>query len=200
MLCGSIQSGQVDKMREGKDFIFGDTRLLNFLNIAASEKELVRSWRNNLKVRKWMHGGHIISKREHGIFLKRIKTDKNNFWWLVYSVDSPIGVTYLTRCDFHNKSAYLGLYTNPCLKGAGKVLMEALKKIAFGVFKLHSLRLEVLSNNDKAIGFYKKQGFKEEGRLKDCVLRNGKWIDILVMGILGKDSYEHIKPHGTAGI
>ncbi len=173
-------------MKAGKDFIFEDTKLVNFLNIGAPERELARRWRNDLRVRKWMYGNRIISKSEHRDFFKRIKKDKNNFWWFVYVRDSAIGVIYLARCDFNNKNAYLGLYADPSCKGFGKILMGALKRIAFGAFRFHSLKLEVLSNNDKAICFYKKHGFKEEGRLKEYVLRNGKWIDVLVMGISNK--------------
>ncbi|MCM8820304.1 MAG: hypothetical protein NC925_05880 [Candidatus Omnitrophica bacterium] len=32
--------------------------------------------------------------------------------------------------------------------------------------------------------FYKKHGFRKEGRLKEFVYREGKYLDVIVMGIV----------------
>ena len=83
-----------------------------------------------------------------------------------------------------HKSAYLGIYANPeCKeKGRGKVLLKLLLKVAFDFFKLHTLKLEVFEDNNAAINLYKKLGFQEEGRLKEFILKDGKWKDVIIMG------------------
>ena len=95
-----------------------------------------------------------------------------------------IGVICLNRVDFINKNAYLGIYTNPELSGVGGLIMECLQKLAFDVAHLHTLKAEVIETNEWAIDFYKKSGFSEEGRLKEFVFKNGKWLGVIVMGII----------------
>jgi UDP-4-amino-4,6-dideoxy-N-acetyl-beta-L-altrosamine N-acetyltransferase len=97
-----------------------------------------------------------------------------------------LGVIYLNEVDFFHKHAYLGIYSSPKLKDVGKLLMQVLKEVAFKIAKLHTLKLEAIENNKHAIGFYKKHGFSEEGRLKEFVYKNKKWLDVIVMGRCGK--------------
>ena len=47
-------------------------------------------------------------------------------------------------------------------------------------------RRKVMKNNKRAIKFYKKVGFDIEGRLKEFVFRDGKWIDVIIMGFVNK--------------
>ena len=49
---------------------------------------------------------------------------------------------------------------------------------------VHTHQSEVIDGNEKAINFYKKSGFKEEGQLKEFVFKNDKWLDVIVMGII----------------
>jgi RimJ/RimL family protein N-acetyltransferase len=46
---------------------------------------------------------------------------------------------------------------------------------------LKTIQLEVFANNPRAIHVYEKTGFKETGRIPKKMLRNGKFIDSIVM-------------------
>jgi RimJ/RimL family protein N-acetyltransferase len=46
---------------------------------------------------------------------------------------------------------------------------------------LKTVQLEVFANNPRAIHVYEKTGFKEAGRIPKKMLRNGKFIDSIVM-------------------
>ena len=46
---------------------------------------------------------------------------------------------------------------------------------------LKSIQLEVFANNPRAIHVYEKTGFKQTGRIPKKMLRNGKFIDSIVM-------------------
>ena len=50
-----------------------------------------------------------------------------------------------------------------------------------GVYRVF---LRVLAYNELAIRLYRRLGFKEEGRLRAQVWREGAWHDVLVMGLL----------------
>lgn len=173
-----------------EDVTLGDIKLLNFLNLNDEEKELVRNWRNHDGVRKWMYSSHIISPEEHDKFIDRLSEDKKNFYWLVKNKDGKcVGVIYLSDLNMSNKNAYIGIYSEQTneLSGSGKLLIECLEKLAFDILDLHTLKLEVLEDNKRAIGFYEKSGFSKEGILKEFVLRDEKWCDVIVMGIINKN-------------
>ena len=159
--------------------------LLNFTNLNEKEREMVLRWRNNEEIRKWMFTDQIISLEEHLEFIGSLRRDSRNFYFLVKRASEYLGVMCLTRVDLRNRNAYLGIYVNPEKKisGVGSVLGEILLKLAFDVTKLHTLKLEVFEDNERAIALYKRLGFVEEGRLREFVFRDGRWKDVIVMGI-----------------
>ncbi len=59
-------------------------------------------------------------------------------------------------------SVKFGLYANPfeSLKGLGAILEAVVTHYAFRELGVTKLKLEVLSNNERAINFYRKYGFK----------------------------------------
>lgn len=48
---------------------------------------------------------------------------------------------------------------------------------------IKKLELEVFDNNPVAIELYRKHGFSEEGRRKKSILKNGVYIDVILMGM-----------------
>ena len=171
-----------------RDFNLGDFRLTNFVHLGV-EKERVRRWRNDEAVRKWMYSDHLISKREHQRFIEGLRRDRKNFYWRVENGEGEtIGVISLNKVDFENKNAYLGVYANPDFegRGAGSGLIGSLKRLSFEVANLHTLRLEVIDGNERALRFYRKAGFKREGRLKEFIFKEGRWKDVIVMGMIHK--------------
>jgi UDP-4-amino-4,6-dideoxy-N-acetyl-beta-L-altrosamine N-acetyltransferase len=169
-----------------KDISLDDFVLVSFLNLTSEEKKMVRIWRNHDKVRKWMYQDHEISSEEHAKFIERLKGDDKNFYWILKSNQGEyVGTISLNRVDFRNNNAYLGLYSNPYYDrpGAGVLLIAALKKLAFDLASLHTLKLEVLETNHLAINFYKKSGFSEEGRLKEFAFKDNRRHHVIVMGL-----------------
>ncbi|MGB9807583.1 MAG: UDP-4-amino-4,6-dideoxy-N-acetyl-beta-L-altrosamine N-acetyltransferase [Thermosulfidibacteraceae bacterium] len=180
----------IEKLKE--DFMIEDLWLKNFVNLTVEESELVRSWRNYPEVRKWSYMDHEIGVDEHRGFIKRLKGDSRNAYFLAIKEGKPIGVISLVRIDFKNRSSYFGIYANPFEKmpNVGTMLGRALLKLAFEIINLHTLKLEVLEGNDRAIGLYRKLGFKEEGRLREFVFKDGRWFDVIVMGMTEEEYYE----------
>jgi len=168
-----------------QDFLFDKLIVKNCVTLSSDEVELVRNCRNHDEIRKWMYSDSIISLLDHINFINSLKVNNKNYYWLVKMGEEYIGVISLNRIDFQNRNAYLGIYANPfsVLKGKGELLIKCIKILAFDYANLHTLKIEVMNINEKATNFYKKAGFREEGRLKEFVFRNGKWQDMIIMGI-----------------
>lgn len=70
---------------------------------------------------------------------------------------------------------------------------------AFERLGLHRVGLTVFSYNMRAIRAYEKAGFRIEGRLRDAILRDGRYFDEVQMGILATEWLEQrYGPLGTA--
>lgn len=173
-----------------KNIRFGDISLVNFINLSDGEKLEVLKWRNDERIRTWMFNDKPIEPGDHLRFIINLKDEKKNFYWVVKNLSNePAGVISINKIDAANKNSYLGIYKNPFFAGknAGEILINALKKVAFETCGLHSLKLEVVANNDRAIKFYEKHGFKTEGRLREFALKNGAWMDVVIMGITSSE-------------
>ncbi len=177
------------KINLKSDFELGGFKIVNFVNLTFEEKEIVRNCRNNENIRKMMFSDSIISSEEHSNFINKLRKDNNNFYWIVKKGNEFIGTISMNRVDMINKNAYIGIYTNPDYKlpGAGSILIKCLKKLAFGEANLHTLKLEVIDKNERAINFYKKSGFIDEGRLKEIVFRENRWYDVIIMGTMNRE-------------
>ena len=67
-------------------------------------------------------------------------------------------------------------------KGVGTKLMEAIIDIADNWLMLVRVELGVFADNEKAINLYKKFNFEMEGLKKKAAIRNGVYVDELIMG------------------
>jgi RimJ/RimL family protein N-acetyltransferase len=69
-------------------------------------------------------------------------------------------------------------------RGLGTEATELMLEHAFGRLGLHRVGLSVFEFNERAIRAYEKAGFREEGRSREAILREGRYWDELQMGIL----------------
>lgn len=140
-----------------------DIELIDFTDLTLKEKKMVLEWRNNENIKKWMLNQDDITLHNHLRYIESLKSSKEKKYMLVKKVAEYIGVIDFTNIDLKERSAHFGLYANPLKKidGAGSILQKASIKYAFDILKLAKLKLEVFSENEKAIGLYKKFNFKK---------------------------------------
>ena len=72
-------------------------------------------------------------------------------------------------------------------RGLGTEATELMLEHAFERLGLHRVGLSVFSYNERAIRAYEKAGFVIEGRLRDAVLRDGRYFDEIQMGALARE-------------
>ena len=103
-----------------------------------------------------------------------------------------VGQVSLFRIDWKNRNAEIGIVIgkkDSLGKGIGTEAIELLQYFAFYKLNLNKLELFVHDFNVRAIKCYEKCGFVEEGRLRQRLYFEGKYIDSILMGIL-KAEYE----------
>jgi len=60
----------------------------------------------------------------------------------------------------------------------------------FGQLQLHRIWLTVSECNSGAIRSYRKLGFTEEGTMRDACLRDGRYHNKVVMGLLRREWWD----------
>ena len=115
---------------------------------------------------------------------KIINKGKNQYWYVAEENGKVIGLGILMNHGNLRKK-HVGVITlmvnsDYQNKGIGSLLMDKLINLSES---LNIIRLElcVFRDNYKAINLYKKFGFKEEGIKVKSALKNGEYIDEIMM-------------------
>ena len=130
---------------------------------------------------------NILSNKdeeEESIKEKIINRGKNQYWYVAEENGKVIGLGILMNHGNLRKK-HVGVITlmvnsDYQNKGVGSLLMDKLINLSES---LNIIRLElcVFRYNYKAINLYKKFGFKEEGIKVKSALKNGEYIDEIMM-------------------
>lgn len=76
-------------------------------------------------------------------------------------------------------------------QGYGRSTINLLLEYAFLYHNFHKMTLRVNGRNERAIRAYRACGFVEEGRQRDQVWSNGRYDDVVYMGILRQEWKQH---------
>ena len=99
----------------------------------------------------------------------------------------PIGDVGLHNLNWKDRQAEVGIVIGEKAywgQGYGSDAMRLILRHAFNNLNLHRVVLQVFADNPRAVRSYEKVGFTHEGRLREDVFKNGRYIDVLIMSIL----------------
>lgn len=94
----------------------------------------------------------------------------------------------LSTQDRQRHSASLGMAVKEGFQGQGigSALMSTAIDLADNWLNLHRLELTVYTDNEPAIGLYKKFGFEIEGEARDFAFRDGAYVNAYYMARIKK--------------
>jgi RimJ/RimL family protein N-acetyltransferase len=72
-------------------------------------------------------------------------------------------------------------------KGYGTDAVRVILWVAFNILGLHSVFLDVIAKNERAIHVYEKVGFKRVGILRESEFLDGTYTNLMYMDILKED-------------
>jgi len=109
---------------------------------------------------------------------------KQNESWLA------IGNCGFINIDWRCRSGEVGIFIGEkqlwnC--GYGTDAMLLLLRHGFNTLNLNRVALEVYDTNLRAVRSYEKAGFIHEGRKRQAIFRDGKYIDLLQMSVLRQE-------------
>jgi RimJ/RimL family protein N-acetyltransferase len=116
--------------------------------------------------------------------------DSRHFIVEAGDVTERAGFVILQGCRNPNRSIELKrLVLSPSLhgQGRGRACVRVLKQMAFRDLKAHRFWLDVKGLNTRAQSLYAKEGFVEEGRLRESVRAGDGWDMLIVMSLLDRE-------------
>ena len=108
--------------------------------------------------------------------------------------DQLVGSCALSALDLENGSASYHLVIGEAAargRGLGTAATELIAAFAFGGLGLARLSLTVFAFNEAALRCYAHAGFREEGRAREAIVRDGRRWDEVLMGLLASDRADH---------
>ncbi len=135
---------------------------------------------NSVYVAIWTKQQHIDAINNYDIahlIIEEKETGKKVGYILIFGLTNQ-----------HHSIEFKRLVISEKGKGFGRQTIRAIKKAAFEKLNAHRLWLDVFTFNERAYQLYLSEGFKEEGRLRDCIFKDGEYYTLIVMSFL-EDEY-----------
>lgn len=158
----------------------------------SSEEEIQKftEWMNDFQVTDYTgRTSQITTYAGEKEYLESSEKNTENRTFNIVNLedDKLVGTVGLEHINWVERSAVLGIFIGDDdfrSNGYGTEAIRLLLEYGFKYLNLHSIRLDLLSVNERAHKCYLKCGFKDSGKSREEIFLNGKYYDKLHMDIL----------------
>lgn len=155
------------------------------------DADVVHRWHWDDEVNRWLDA-------DYGESLGQLRTrfqdrPRNTFGKAVFGIETRAEGKLIGICDLRDATPetgraevdiYLG-EKDHWGRGYGTDALRVLCGYGFDVMRLHLIALWVVAENERARASYRKVGFQEDGRHRQCFrARNGRYHDMVLMSLL----------------
>lgn len=160
------------------------------ISICEDDTKDIVKWRNS--VRDKFIDRNLFTEESHTNWLNNVvRTGRAvQFVIKVKEDNKKIGSVFLKDIDKTHKKAEYGIFIgdSECQgKGYGTEAAGLITDYGFSVLGLHKIMLRVFAFNLGAVKSYEKAGFCQEGYLKDEVCIEGRFYDMILMGMIKEE-------------
>ena len=153
------------------------------------DTENIVNWRNSDAVRKNFIYQALFTRESHENWIRTMVETGKVVQMIICetATDRPVGSVYIRDIDKTHQKAEYGIFIGEPQargKGYGTAAAQVMIKYCFEELQLHRLFLRVYAENIQAIRSYEKAGFVKEAHRREDVCIDGKYHDIVLMGIL----------------
>jgi UDP-4-amino-4,6-dideoxy-N-acetyl-beta-L-altrosamine N-acetyltransferase len=158
--------------------------------VEARDSARILAWRNSPDVRAYMYTDHVITPGEHAAWFAGLAGDETRKYWIIEMDGAPVGLANLADIDRRNQRCAWAYYlADPSTrgKGVGSYVEYWMLEYVFEGLKLAKLWCEVLASNEAVWKLHETFGFTVEARFRGHVVKDGKRVDVLGLGMLAAD-------------
>jgi len=154
----------------------------------------VLRWINDREVTRFLAARYPLSRAQEEGWIDRV-SKQPPAEGMVLAIETIEGSRHIGSIGLHqvhweDRHATLGIVIGEkdCWgQGYGTDAIVTLLRFAFDEMNLHRVTLDVLTDNDRAIASYRKCGFVPEGTLRQAYYQEGRYRDLLTMGVLADE-------------
>ncbi|MBQ7774956.1 MAG: GNAT family N-acetyltransferase [Lachnospiraceae bacterium] len=153
------------------------------------DTDYIVNWRNSDAVRRNFIYQALFTRESHENWIKTMVETGKVVQMMICECGTGrlVGSVYVRDIDKTHQKAEYGIFIgepDARGKGYGTAAAKLMVRYCFEELKLHRLFLRVYADNVQAIRSYEKAGFVKEAHLREDVCIEGKFRDIVLMGVL----------------
>ena len=163
-------------------------------------------WLNDPEVTRYMNQGNFPNSMESMVdyYEASVNSEKQvNLAIVTREEDRHVGNIALNSIDWVNRTAEVGLLIGEkdyWGKGITSEAMELLEGYAFDRLNLRKLWSGPRAGNVAVVILHKKLGWVQEGRLRQEMMRDNQFHDVLMFGLLREEYYSWREASQRTGI
>ncbi|HTV80843.1 MAG TPA: GNAT family protein [Steroidobacteraceae bacterium] len=159
--------------------------------IIAQDSEALFRWFNDAHTARLDYAWRPVDGLSHQKWLASLGTDPTQIWFAIRrAAQGPIiGFAILRNISAVHRSAELGVRIGEegeRGRGLGKDAARQVLQFCWQVLNLHRVQVAAFADNERALRLYTGLGFRREGILRQAQFIDGKWKNVVVMGLLRK--------------
>lgn len=158
--------------------------------ISLDDAEQYTEWLNDLEVARTLQlVDQVITVHGERAFLETLSAG-HNYGIVDAKTDELLGNCGFVSLDDRNRSGEVGIFIgrkDRWEQGIGTEALRLLIRYGFDYLNLHSVLIRVYEMNARALSCYTKIGFKEIGRRRQALCREGRYWDIIYLDLLREE-------------
>lgn len=161
--------------------------------LAASDLRRCVKWFNDPQVTHFLGRSSAVTLAEEERWFREYERKPDEQVFAIDVEGEHVGNLGLHRVDRVHRKADLGIVIGePTMwsRGMGTEAIRLGLRYAFGALGLNKVSLDVLEYNQRAIRTYEKCGFRREGVHREDIYKDGRFFNVLRMGILAREWQE----------
>jgi len=159
--------------------------------VRRSDLESFLKWFNDPEVTQYLAIYTPMTEMAEEKWIEGLATRPNDALFVIEAIEASgskaIGTTGLTNIHPKDHNAGFGIAIGEkdyWSKGYGTEACRLLVRYGFEQLNLHRINSGVISFNERSLRMHRKVGFKEEGRQREAIFKNGRFYDHVNFGLL----------------
>jgi len=166
------------------------SEMIYLRDVQPEDEDRVRLWRNLREVSNYMFTDHEISREEHRTWFSRVLVKDHCHYWIVVAKGMDVGTACIFNLNSIHRRAHWACYianVGSRGHGIGSVVQFHILTHVFEQMAYHKLCCEALTTNKVALRMYDQVGFRQEGYLREHIIKGGKARDVVLLAMLRRD-------------
>jgi RimJ/RimL family protein N-acetyltransferase len=172
-------------------FLVGEKTYLRPVEL--SDTRSIQEWHNDPEIRKLARSGELpVTYTKENDDIRIAKDSEEEIYLIIMEkrTDKSIGFIRLNLIDAVARNMWLRMIIGDAEARGKKSAEDALRCILEWLFSeqnVHRVTIETYETNIRAIHFFKKLGFKQEGIVREAVYIDKEYHNIVALGLLKRE-------------